>query len=160
MSLRIKKKIYNILWPISVLKFCLPFLSYTVFGQCFLILSTVYQCNGEYSYISTSLKCKSGIWFTLLGPVIGIILFLLCLIALITNILYFKSIFIKNNSDLLIKTDSFPDHFFIITKIALNILFLYIKNEENNQWFILFFSIIFTSTNAFYTLYYQNRIIF
>ena len=157
MAFRIKNNLLNILWPISILKFCLPFLSYTFFGQYFIILSSIYKCNGEYSYISTSLKCKSGIWFAVLGPIIGVILFLHCLIALITNNLYFKRIFIKSKSDILQKTDSFPDNVFIITKIALNLLFILFK-KNNDQWVILFFSILFTSLNAFYTLRYQNRV--
>ena len=158
MSCRIRKKILNILWPIPMLKFCLPFLSNTVFGQCFVILSTVYQCNGEFSYISSSLKCQSGIWFTILAPITGFMLIFICIIALINNSLYFKPLFINSNSDILKKTDSLPDNIFLMTKVSLNLIFLLDKDNENNQWIILFFSILFTSTNAYYTLYYQNRV--
>ena len=158
MSVRIRKKKLNILWPIYILKFFLPFLSFTVFGQCFILLFSVFDCDGEYSYISTSLKCHSGLWFSILAPINVIILFFHCFIALITTSLYFKSIFINSNSDILKKTDSLPDNVFLITKIALNLLFLSDKNNENNHWIILFCCILFSSTNGYYTLYYQNRV--
>ena len=158
MSVRIRKKKLNILWPIYILKFFLPFLSFTVFGQCFILLFSVFDCDGEYSYISTSLKCHSGVWFSILAPINVIILFFHCFIALITTSLYFKSIFINSNSDILKKTDSLPDNVFLITKIALNLLFLLDKNNENNQWIILFCCILFSSNNGYYTLYYQNRV--
>ena len=158
MSVRIRKKKLNILWPIYILKFFLPFLSFTVFGQCFILLFSVFDCDGEYSYISTSLKCHSGVWFSILAPINVIILFFHCFIALITTSLYFKSIFINSNSDILKKTDSLPDNVFLITKIALNLLFLSDKNNENNHWIILFCCILFSSTNGYYTLYYQNRV--
>ena len=158
MSVRIRNRQLNILWPIYILKFCLPFVSFTFFGQCFIALFSVFDCDGEYSFVSTSFKCHSGLWFTILAPINGIILFFLCIIALITNSLYFKSVFSNCNSDILKKTNSLPDNVFLITKIELNLLFLLDKNNENNQWIILFFAILFTSTNAYYTLYYQNRV--
>jgi hypothetical protein len=158
MSVRIRNRQLNILWPIYILKFCLPFVSFTFFGQCFIALFSVFDCDGEYSYISTSLKCHSGVWFSILAPINVIILFFHCFIALITTSLYFKSIFINSNSDILKKTDSLPDNVFLITKIALNLLFLLDKNNENNHWIILFCCILFSSTNGYYTLYYQNRV--
>ena len=158
MAYRVKMKLLNVLWPIKLLKFFLPFFSFTIFGQCFSFLTTVFQCNGNNSYINSSLKCRSGVWFLILGPLSGIAILCQFILALMTNCLYFKPIFINSISDILKKTDSLPDNILLFTKIGLNLIFILDKNNENNFWVILFFSILFTSINAFYTLYYQNRV--
>ena len=158
MAYRVKMKLLNVLWPIKLLKFFLPFFSFTIFGQCFSFLTTVFQCNGNNSFINSSLKCRSGVWFLILGPLSGIAILCQFILALMTNCLYFKPIFINSISDILKKTDSLPDNILLFTKIGLNLIFILDKNNENNFWVILFFSILFTSINAFYTLYYQNRV--
>ena len=158
MAYRIKFKLLNILWPITILKFCLPFFSFTIFGQCFSILTTIFQCNENNSYISSSLECRSGVWFSILAPLTIIALFFQFFIALITINLYLRPIFINNISDILKKTDSFSDNIYLFTKIGLNLLFMIDKNNEDSHLVILFFAIIFTSINAFYSLYYQNRV--
>ena len=157
MAIRIKNKKLNILWTISFLKFTIPFMSFTFFGQCFLSLSTIFTCQEGHSYISSNLKCRSGIWFYLFGSFTGVGLILQSIIALITSSLYFKPIFINSGSDLLKKTNSFPDTIFIITRIAINLLFILDKGLESEHWAILFFLILFTGTNAYYNLYYQNK---
>ena len=157
MAFRIKNNKLNILWPIKILKFCLPFFSFTFFGQSFLLLSTIFDCKDGYSYVSTTLKCRTGVWFSTYGPMAGIALFLQSGNAIITNSLYFKHIFFINDSDLLKKTNSLPDTTFIITKIAINILFISDEGKESEHWKILFILILLTGINAYCSLYYQNK---
>ena len=158
MAVRIKNNKLNILWPVSILKFSLPFFSYTFFGQSFLLLSSIFHCIDDHSFISSSLKCKSGTWFKILGPITGIGIFLQSIIAIMTNILFFKPIFINIGSDLLKKSNSFPDTIFIFIKIGMNLIVVIDNGNEDEQWIILFFAVLFSGTNAYYYLYYQNRI--
>ena len=157
MAFRIKNNKLNILWPLYILKFFLPFLSFTFFSQSFLLLSTIFDCKEGFSYVSTTMKCRSGTWFAVFGPLSGTALFLQSFNAIITNSLYFKPIFYNRGSDLLKKTSSFPDFISIMTKICVNILFISDKGQEDEHWAILTFLIIFNGTNAYYYLYYQNR---
>ena len=110
-----------------------------------------------FSYVSTTLKCRTGSWFTFYGLTGGISLFLLSFTAILTNSLYFKPIFINTGSDLLKKTNSFPDTVFIFSKILVNLLFISDNEHESEHWYILFILIVITGTNAYYNLYYQNR---
>ena len=158
MAIPIKKNKLNILWPITILKYCLPFFSFTFFSQSFLLLSTIFDCKEGFSYVSTTLKCRTGSWFTFYGLTGGISLFLLSFTAILTNSLYFKPIFINTGSDLLKKTNSFPDTIFILTKILVNLLFISDNGHESEHWYILFILIVITGINAYYNLYYQNRV--
>ena len=158
MAVRIKNNKLNILWPISILKVGLPFISFSFFSQTFLLLVTIFDCKSGYAYVSTTLKCRTGTWFAFLGPTTGIALFLEACIAILTNSLYFKPVFIQTGSNLLKKTNPLPDIIFIITKIGVNIIFISDKGTENEHWAVLFILILFTGTNAYYNLYYQNRV--
>ena len=157
MAFRIKNNKLNILWPIKILKFCLPFFSFTFFGQSFLLLSTIFDCKGGHSYVSTNLKCRNGVWFSTFAPLAGVALFLQSGNAIITNSLYFKHIFFNNGSDLLKKSNSLPDTTFILTKIIINLLFISDEGKENDQMKMLILLIILTGINAYCNLYYQNK---
>ena len=157
MSYRIKNKKLNILWPLTVLKFCLPFFSVCFFGQTFLLLTTVFDCQNGYAYVSTELICRTGFWFSIDAPLSGVGMVLLSLIALITNSLYYKSTFLKSGSDVLKKTNCYPDLSLLITKIAIIILFILDDGVEDEHWAVLFFLILFTGTNTFFVFHYQNR---
>ena len=109
MAYRIKNKKLNILWPISILKFVLPFLSVCFFGQSFLLLTTIFDCQNGFAYVSKELICRTGIWFTVDAPLSAIAMAIFFLIALITNTLYYKPSFVKTGSDILKKTNSYPE---------------------------------------------------
>ena len=97
-----KKIKFNLL--IKFLKYSLPFFSMTFFGQIFLLLITIFDCYEGHSYVNINLKCRTGLrYYYYLAPMTIIALFLLVFISIITNILYFKPVFIKTNSDILIK---------------------------------------------------------
>ena len=71
------------------------------------------------------------------------------IIAFVTNSLYFKSLFIKSNSDVLKKTNSFTDISLLFTKISLIYLFIKDKQTESGRWTLLFFTMLITGTNFY-----------
>ena len=143
MSYRIKNKQFNILWPISILKFSLPFFSVCFFGQIFLLLTTIFDCQNGFAYVSKELICRTGIWFMIDAPLCAIAMVLHALIALITNNLYYKSSFVKGGSDILKKTNCLPDVILLFTKISVIITFILDDGAEDEHWAILFFLFIF-----------------
>ena len=153
---RVKHKKLNIIWPISILRFLLPFISYTFFGNIFLSLSTVFDCDNGNNMVSPYLECRSGLWFKIFGPLSFFALICECIIGIITSILYFKPIFNKG-SDILKKSNSIPETGFILTKICVNTLFILINEDEENQPIALFFVILFTGLNAYLSLKFQNK---
>ena len=157
MAIRIKSKKLNILWPITILKFSLIFMSNTFFSQSFLSLLTIFECVDGHSFISGKLQCRSGIWFYILGTMTIIAIIFQALIALITSSLYFKPIFINIGSDLLKKSDSLPDIILVFTKIGVNLLFFLDKGSETEHWAVIFFGILFTGINAYYNVYFRSR---
>ena len=158
MTYRIKNKKLNILWPISILKFCLPFFSVGFFGQSFLLLTTIFDCQNGYAYVSKELICRTGVWFTIDAPLSAIAMILQALIAIITNSLYYKSTFVKNGSDVLKKTNCYPDIILLYTKIGIIVLFILDDGVEEEHWAVLFFLILFTGINSFFAFFYQNRV--
>ena len=157
MVIVITKKI-KLFWPIIILRYLLPFFSITFFGQSFLTLVTIFDCDGGHSYVSEDIKCKSGAFYLSIMPFIIIAIIFLFLISFITNLLYFRPVFIKSKSDILKKENTFPDIVFLFTKIGINLIFILDKGKENNHWAILFFSILLSGINAYYSYFYQNRL--
>ena len=118
-----KYKKNNILWPISILKHFLPFLSITFFGQIFFLFITIFDCNEGHLYVSVNFKCNSGLWFSFIQPTTYIAIFFHFIIALITHILYCNPVFNHNKSDVLKKNNSIPDIVFLFIKIFINLIF-------------------------------------
>ena len=153
----IPKKI-TLFWPIKLLRYFLPFFSITFFGQSFLTLVTVFDCAGGHSYVSEDKKCRSGAFYIFIMPFIIIAIIFLFLISAITNLLYFRPVFIKCNSDILKKENSYPDIVFLFTKIAINLIFILDIGNESDHLPILFFTVVLSGINAYYSLLYQNRL--
>ena len=122
MSKRIKNKKLNILWPISILKFSLTFMSYTIFSQSFITLLKILFCKNGVSYVDSSLTCPKGFWLYIVGTITLIGIIFQIIIGLITSALYFKPIFIICGSDVLKKTNSFTCIICIIKKKIFNFL--------------------------------------
>ena len=157
MSYRIKNKNFEVLWPISILKICLPFFSVCFFGQSFLLLTTIFDCQNGFAYVSKELVCRTGLWFSIDGPLTLLAMLLHALLALITNTLYYKSTFIKSGSDVLKKTNCYPDVMLLFTKIFVIVLFILDDGKEEEHWAILFFLILITGLNSLINFIYQNR---
>ena len=149
-----QKKIYK--WPIKYLQYILPIISFGFYGQIFLLFTTAFYCKKEESPTSPYLKCRDS-WFNNFKFLVGLAAFLHFIIALVTNTLYYHPTFIKCKTDLLQKTNSFPDVVFLIVKILVISLFSLDKGVESEHWTIIIFLIFITGINTYYTLFYQNR---
>ena len=101
MSFKIKKKDLNIIWPISILKFLLPLLSFGLFGQIFLFLIVIFDCQDGHSYASEEVKCRSGNWFLIFSPFAVLAMILHILLGFLTNQLYYKTIFVSSKNDVI-----------------------------------------------------------
>ena len=139
LSYRVKNKMPRIKYLISFLRFMLPVMSFGFFGQVFLLLTTFFDCQNGNSYFSTQLKCRTGNWFIYFYPFIILAIILHILVAFLTNLLYYKSIFVPSNSDVLQKATSMPDISLIIAKIGIILTFIFDNSEEGEHWAILFF---------------------
>ena len=86
-----------------------------------------------------------------------IALIFLLFISIITNILYYKPLFVKSNTDILKKGNTLTDLIFLLTKIAINTLFALDKNTEEDHWIIILFFILFSGINAYFIIFYESR---
>ena len=127
MAYKLKSHKMKILWNLFliILRIFLPFISYFFFGQIFSFLTSVFYCRKEESYESPYLQCLEGLWIYSLFPAAIIALIFQLIIGFITNSLYYRPIFNNNISDIIKKTNSFPDIIFMLTK------FYGVKQEKN-----------------------------
>jgi hypothetical protein len=107
--------------------------------------------------MNSNIKCRTGLWFKILSPMVIIAIIFHTIISIITNLLYFNPIFIVNNSNILSKVNTLPDIIFLFTKIAFNIIFKLDKNREEEHWAIIFFLIVFSGINAYFSIFNQLR---
>ena len=136
----------------------MPTVSYGFFGQIFLLLSTLFDCQKGNSYVSSTLKCRTGNFFVYISPFVFIAIILYTFIALLTNLLYYKSIFISCNNDALQKSSPVPDISLLYTKIAIILLFILDHEDEREHWAILFFLMLFTGINLYINIKYSHRL--
>ena len=155
---QIKKNKLKFIWPIIILRICLPIVSIGFFGQIFLFLCTLFDCQNGHSYISEELKCRTGDWFIYHLPFVVVAMPLHFILALITNTLYYRSLFIRSQSDVLKKTNSIPDICLLCTKVIIIFIFVFDKGEESEHWALLFLLMVLTGFNAYINIYYKNRL--
>ena len=158
MLIKLKKKDLTILWPISLLRLILPIISFGLFGQIFLFLIVLFDCQDGHSYASEEVKCKDGNWYILYSPFVGISILLHILLGIMTNLLYHRSVFVSSKNDILKKSNPINDIWLLFTKIILIILFILDTYDENKHWTFLFILIIITGINAYINIYFKNRI--
>ena len=156
----IKKKKLEIIWPILILKYFLPIICIGFFGQTFLFFLILFDCENDKSYISTKLECRKGSLFKFFSPFVIIAIIFHLIISILTNILYYRSIFDRKRSDLLKKTNSTPDISLLFTKIIIIFIFLVFKQEgKEKEIFIGVLLIMITSgLNAYINIYIYSRI--
>jgi len=140
------------------LRIVLPTVSFGFFGQIFLLLSTLFDCQNGNSYVSIALKCRTGSLFKYISPFAFLAIILYTFIALLTNLLYYKSIFIQCSNDSLQKSSPIPDISLLFTKIEIILLFILDHEEEREHWAILFFLMSFTGINLFINIKYSHRL--
>ena len=158
LCIAIKKERLNRMWPISILRFFLPICSTGFFGQILIFLVALFDCDDGHSYISSKLPCRSGKVYLYFSPFIIISIALLFFIAFITNNLYYKSLFLISESDVLKKTNSIPDIIFLFTKIITIILFINDSKTESEHWTILIILLIVSGFNAYTNIFFKNRL--
>ena len=163
MSFRLNAGKYNILWPIDILKYCLPIMSQTLFGQIFILLISAFKCKGGRLYYNSKVDgCKVGTWYYVGLPISIIAIVLQLLLSYITISMYYQADFILEGNNILKKRTSSSDIIFLINKIILIIIFGFDKEKENEHWGILFVSCFITGINVYAILflqYYENIII-
>ena len=130
-------------WAIEIIRFFLPIISMGFFGQIFLFLTTTFDHQNGYS---------------LYYPLSIIAMILHIIISFITNSLYYKSIFIISNSDVLKKTNCFADLSLFMMKIFIIILIIIDKQKNTSRWEILLLLVVITGFNAYINLNYQNKL--
>ena len=155
---QIRKNKLTFMWAIIILRICLPIFSIGFFGPIFLFLTTLFDCQNGKSYISKELECRTGDWFIYHSPFVAVAMPLHLILALITNTLYYKSLFIKGKSDVLKKTNSIPDICLLCTKVIIIFIFVFDKGEESEHWALLFLLMVLTGFNAYINIYYKNRL--
>ena len=96
--------------------------------------------------------------FNYISPFAFITIILLTFIAFLTNLLYYKSIFVQCNNDVLQKTSPMPDISLLFTKIGIILLFILDQEEEKEHWAILFFLMSFTGINLYINIKYSHRL--
>ena len=89
MCFRLNARKYNVLWPITILKYCLPIICKTFYGQIFILLISAFKCKGGRLYYNSKIKnCKVGNWFYIGVPISSLAIifqFILLLIQCITK---------------------------------------------------------------------------
>ena len=125
----IKMKKLNIIWPISILKYFLPIMCIGFFGHNFLFFLILFDCDKDKSYISSKLECRNGTLYRYFSTLDIIAIIFHLLISILTNILYYRSIFDRTRTDIIKKFDSTPDISLFFTKIIIIIIILLIKPE-------------------------------
>ena len=153
----IKNKL-KIIWPIIILRCFLPILCFGFFGQIVLFLFTLFDCQNGKSYVSSRMSCRTGYAYLFIKPFNIVSILLLFPLSLITNTLYYKTLFVQSKSDALKKTNSIPDIILLFTKTIIILLFIYDKQKESEHWAILFILMIVTGLNAYSNIFFKSRL--
>ena len=76
MVIRLKEGKYNILWPINILKYCLPIICVTFFGQIFIIIISTFACKNGKSYFDSTMNCRKGSLYYICVPTTIVVILL------------------------------------------------------------------------------------
>ena len=156
MCFRLKKGKLDLLWPIYILKYCLPIICCTFFGQIFLLSVSVFECRNGKTYFDENIDCKSGNWFYFDAPISIIAMIIQIFLSYLTISMSYQADFIIEGNDLLKKRSSIPDIIFLFCKIIIIIIFVFDKEKEYEHWGILFTLCLITGINTYYFFFLQN----
>ena len=162
MYFRFKKGKYDIIWPINILKFCLPLISTSFFGQEFLLLITVFICQNGKTYFDEKMACRTGSWYSFSCPTAIIAILIQIMLSYVSISMNYYPDFFPEAYNFMKKRSSFPDVIFMFSKILIIIIFIFDKQKDYEHWGILFVLCFITGLNAYVTLflqYYENIII-
>ena len=157
MVIKLKSKNNHIMWPIYILKYALPIVFITFFGQTFLLIISFYGSKGQNSYYESQSN------FNILFILSFIPLIIQIFFGLMTVLMYFEPDFYINNHDsILRKRNTFSDIVFLLCKMIIVLIFLFDEENESEQFGILIILSFITFLNAYCNLFkqhYSNKII-
>ena len=158
MILRFKSKKYNFLWPLYILKYCLPIIFITFFGQTFILILSVYECTNGITFYDENYSCPNKKAFRILYPLTVFPIIIQIFFGFITVTLYFipDYISINNNNSVLVKRNTLSDISFLFCKIIIIAFFIFDKEIENEHLEIIIFICLLTGFNAYCNLFWQN----
>ena len=162
MSIRLKKGKYNIIWPVCVLKYCLPMICCTFFGHTFLLLISIFKCLKGTLYYFSNASCEINTLFYFNAPLSVIIILLQILLSYLTISMYYNADFIPEGNNILKKRNSIPEVIFLFCKIIIIITFGFDKESKAEHWGILFVISFITGLNVygnFFLQQYENIIL-
>ena len=143
---------------ISILTFAIPMISTTFFGQIFYTLLTIFDCNYETnsSFYSESEECLQGIWFNIESIFVIIAMICLFCIAYVTNSVFYIPMCLKGRNK---KIHSINDVIFLFTKIIINILFSFFKNNSDAYILLILCNLVTFFHYYFLSIYqgYSNQ---
>ena len=150
-----KKK--KIVWPISILKYCLPIFFITFFGQTFLLIISLFECRDGKTYYDSERLCKNGNYYFILGIVSILALIIQIFFSFITVSLYYQNDFIINNNDgVLKKRSSKSELVLLLCKIIIILIFVFDRQIETFHWGIILLFNFLTGYHCYCNLYLQN----
>ena len=163
MTYRLKSNNYRILWPIYILKYSLPILFISFFGQTFLLIISLFNCQNGKNYYNSKISCKDDVSFYSITPLAIIGLIIQTLLSFITVSMYYQQDYInKNINGVLTKSNSFSDIVFHICKIIILLIFNFDNEVPTHHLGIIIIISIITGFNAYcnnFTQDYSNIII-
>ena len=150
---------YVPLWPITILKYSLPIISKTFFGQIFLIFLSIFKClYGKKLYYAAEKECIIGTWYYITLPFCCIGIIIQIVLSYVSISLYYQADFsVDNNGDnFLRKNNPISDIILLFNKIIIIIIFMFDQGVTEENWPILFVLCITTGFNAYTTIFWQN----
>jgi hypothetical protein len=163
MTFRLKSNNYKILWPINILKYSLPIFFITFFGQTFLLIVSIFNCQNGIRYYNSNLSCKDDVVFYSLAPFAIIALIVQIILSFITVSMYYQQDYInKNINGVLTKRNSFSEIVFLVCKIIMILIFNFDNEVQSHHFAIILIILIITGFNAYcnyFTQDYSNIII-
>ena len=157
-SYTIGKNKKKIMWTIPILRICLPIISIGLYGQIFLFLLTLFDCNNGKSYVAPEKNCKTGTNYIAHSPFVSLAISLHIILSFLTNSLYYRSVFTPNISDVLKKTNSLQDVVLFLIKTLMILIFANDEGVESEHWTNIFLFIIITGFNAYINISFKNRL--
>jgi hypothetical protein len=103
MLFEFKNKKKKIIWPIFILKYCLPIFFNSFFGQTFLLIISLYECRDGKTYYDSERNCIEGTYFYILGISSILAIIIQIFFSYITVSLYYQNDFIINNNNGVLK---------------------------------------------------------
>ena len=135
-----KKNFYNTIL-IDILRFIIPFFSFSFLGQILNALLSSSKCKNNFTFYDLNQRCNEGILFFVEKTLSIISIIFLFIISLFVVSIYYIPILSRENDNLK-KISSVPSQIFFFTKIIIIFLFfmenlLNEKNRKINDWLMI-----------------------